>query len=407
MTEAILAGFKDVENRDIRLEPTAKRPSRWIALHMSKSRPDRALSDALVRLAPALRSAPAHSPGFIVGLIYVERSVRLRDLRAESGAADLSPFASGPFCNVIARSIRLHEPVPCTGQVGAWVVPPAALEAVRRQLVTAPPPAVQENRASRGDPLPRGAQACRQWAALSASPDDIAAACATIASIGKRAAARGRSVDRTDRIDCDHRIDCNGRQKGRREMEGEPRIAGTGKRLGANPQTVQRDMEGECRRLRLRLRAKQPEPAGGAGRGGKKLVRKRSAATGGAERAERANGDLPPPARRRRAHRGTSPPDVKQPGPAGGAGRGGKPLVRKRSAATGGAERAERADGDPPPRAKRRRAHRGTSPPDVSGIDMAAAQLESLTWACLSALCKREGVAAGGAKAALIARLKP
>ena len=96
--------------------------------------------------------------GAMVGVCLVERAVRFAALRAEQGCGEecrvalgaleahhgpscrLSPFALGPFCNIISAAIRLPRPVPCQGKLGCWRLGAAVREEVLAQLTARSPP---------------------------------------------------------------------------------------------------------------------------------------------------------------------------------------------------------------------------------------------------------------------------
>lgn len=114
--------------------------------------------------------------GVVVGLCWVERAVHLRDLRAEFDccascehhdeitgerslrhvhSCRLSPFAIGPFCNVISAVIRLPNPVPCDGALSCWKLPGAVRGQILQQLLPSPPPTIQHVSPAGGAQLPR------------------------------------------------------------------------------------------------------------------------------------------------------------------------------------------------------------------------------------------------------------
>ena len=174
--EAILRGFKDVENCRVLL-------SGWIALHCSRTRATQEMKRYVEHLLPDISTWNLCSPGAIVGFVYVERSVRLADLRAEFSCmcpgADqfmqglrknsvdlsfcasheenckLSPFATGSVCNILSKSIRLQVPIPCSGNTGQWSLPESVRIQLTRQMTASPPPAVQDFRGTQATSLPR------------------------------------------------------------------------------------------------------------------------------------------------------------------------------------------------------------------------------------------------------------
>ncbi|CAE7319717.1 abfD [Symbiodinium sp. CCMP2592] len=145
ITEAILHGYKDVENRSVHL------PLGWIALHTGKGKCDLRLDAIMRKLAEKPLPSDSECPkGYVVGAAFVERSVRFPELRAEmecsqdcdSPAGDVqhvdgctfSPHAGGPICNILSASLRLKTPVPCPGEMGCWRLPEAVREKVVAQL---------------------------------------------------------------------------------------------------------------------------------------------------------------------------------------------------------------------------------------------------------------------------------
>lgn len=164
ITESILRGFKDVENRSIRL------PIGWVALHTGKGMISPNVRTCMRKYSKSL-PCPTECPmGAVVGLAYVSRSVPMQDLRRECGCGpkcqaafvgfkvdpaeaaalaqcraegrehlvgvqhangcSMNPFATGPVCNVIAAVYRLRKPVYCQGSLGVWRMP----EKVRRKV---------------------------------------------------------------------------------------------------------------------------------------------------------------------------------------------------------------------------------------------------------------------------------
>ena len=152
LTEAILGGYKDVENRSQRMRRG------WVALHTGKSSAEPRMRDAIHHLSPGLPSTHRCPMGAVVGVCFVDRSVRLDTLRAEQGCGDkcrvvpgtldskhtasckLNPHALGPFCSVISAVIRLPVPVLCGGNVGVWKLQPEERQQVIAQLKATSPP---------------------------------------------------------------------------------------------------------------------------------------------------------------------------------------------------------------------------------------------------------------------------
>mmetsp|Transcript_17866 Transcript_17866/g.41660 ORF Transcript_17866/g.41660 Transcript_17866/m.41660 type:complete len:254 (-) Transcript_17866:324-1085(-) len=145
ISEAILRGLKDVENRNIRL------PLGWMAVHTGMSKPIQWVDDALRQSMPRLASQKELPKGAVVGVCWIERAVRLEDLRAEYGcgprcearhpghlchvpSCEMSPHAIGPMCNVISAAIRLPNPVKCKGDLGCWKLDPYVKRSILREL---------------------------------------------------------------------------------------------------------------------------------------------------------------------------------------------------------------------------------------------------------------------------------
>eukprot|EP00435_Cladocopium_sp_Y103_P007315 s2262_g2.t1 len=137
ITEAILHGYKDVENRSVRL------PLGWIGLHTGKGKCDTLLDQIVRRLAPTVPPDAECPKGYVVGAAWVERAVTFDELRTQFGCTEecngpngvlhhvpqckFSPHAGGPICNILSASLRLPKPVPCNGELGCW---PPGLEQV-------------------------------------------------------------------------------------------------------------------------------------------------------------------------------------------------------------------------------------------------------------------------------------
>ena len=163
LCEAILGGWKDIENRHVRMEG-------WVAVHLGR---DRADSDQLKLLRTVIPELPVSSTlalGTIVGAVFFERCVRLAELRQSCGCGvgcdmavggkhdagcRLNPFAHGPVCNVISASVRFAHPIPCPGAVGRWEIPPDLRVAVQHVLSQPWALLVRYNRLSKHQELPR------------------------------------------------------------------------------------------------------------------------------------------------------------------------------------------------------------------------------------------------------------
>jgi hypothetical protein len=185
LCEAILLGYKDIENRSCYM-------SGWYAVHASRRKEPKKFAVAARRkieatlqsamkmeaftrhLVPGLPDLSGYSYGSVVGLVFVERAAVLKQLREQSHcggacqvevgrpdmtlhaeACPLSPFASGPICNILSASIRLRTPIPCRGNVGCWSLPEAVRADIASQLRSVPPLPVLHFRSRAEDVLPR------------------------------------------------------------------------------------------------------------------------------------------------------------------------------------------------------------------------------------------------------------
>ena len=81
LAEAIMTGHKDIENRDVQM-------SGWYAMHVSKKPRDEKMTDVLKHYIPDLPTPAGAMQGHVVGVVFVERSVRFAALRAECGCGD-------------------------------------------------------------------------------------------------------------------------------------------------------------------------------------------------------------------------------------------------------------------------------------------------------------------------------
>jgi hypothetical protein len=134
LCEALLMGRKDVENRNIRLDP-------WVALHYGHQKIDPVQASFLSSSIPDLPQVSDLIPGTVFAVAKIARSVKLNDLRREFGCCDpgcdtspgghhaegcrISRFAHGPICNMIQDIIRLPCPVPARGALNQWKLPAA------------------------------------------------------------------------------------------------------------------------------------------------------------------------------------------------------------------------------------------------------------------------------------------
>ena len=110
LSEAILRGYKDIENRTIRLEPG------WVAVHTGKQSIEARERVKIEALCPGLSAAASCPKGAIVGVCLVQRCLPFEALRREQGcgrhcdlatsrhspSCRLSPFAAGAFSTATA-----------------------------------------------------------------------------------------------------------------------------------------------------------------------------------------------------------------------------------------------------------------------------------------------------------------
>lgn len=178
ITEAILSGKKDIENRSTRL-PTGC----WIALHTGKGQIYDYNERAMIKFAPSDDGCcPAdesqYPVGAVVGLCWISKTVTIEQLRKDFNCSEecaaaasapplckgesklwkqngdkkmmltvchhkdcrLSPFAIGPVCNVISAVVRLPEPIPCIGNLNCWKMPSLVADQIKKQLAQYRPP---------------------------------------------------------------------------------------------------------------------------------------------------------------------------------------------------------------------------------------------------------------------------
>ena len=65
LAEAILSGYKDIENRNVRM-------SGWVAIHISKDRSKHYMRDVMEHFIPTLQPDLEHQRGHIVGLARID-----------------------------------------------------------------------------------------------------------------------------------------------------------------------------------------------------------------------------------------------------------------------------------------------------------------------------------------------
>ena len=147
LSEAILLGHKDIENRHINLGV------RWVALHTGQGSIEPELGALIEHLSPGLPPAQTCPKGAVVGVCFVQGALTFEALRQEQGCGSdcepaaqrhsptcrLSPYAIGPVCNIISMAVRLPRPVSCKGQLGCWRLPLAVRQEVEEQLVAMSP----------------------------------------------------------------------------------------------------------------------------------------------------------------------------------------------------------------------------------------------------------------------------
>ena len=162
LCDAILSGHKDCENRRNPLDG-------WVAMHVSKTKISESMAKFLRHLVPICPRAD-YPLGAIVGLMFVERSLSLEELRAEcqcdascdyakcgehSQDCAVSPFATGPVCNVISAVLRLPVPILCKGDLNQWLLPSDVRGQIVEQLTSPFPPQAYLVDVRQGERLPR------------------------------------------------------------------------------------------------------------------------------------------------------------------------------------------------------------------------------------------------------------
>ena len=147
LSEAILHGHKDIENRRINLGV------QWVALHTGQGSIEPELGALIEHLSPGLPPAETCPKGAVVGVCFVQGALTFEALRQEQGCGSdcepaaqrhsptcrLSPYAIGPVCNIISMAVRLPRLVSCKGQLGCWRLPLAVRQEVEEQLVAMSP----------------------------------------------------------------------------------------------------------------------------------------------------------------------------------------------------------------------------------------------------------------------------
>jgi hypothetical protein len=196
ITEAILSGKKDIENRKVRLPVGC-----WIALHTGKSQIYDFQYRMIRRFAPSdddvvsqqYPSAAASAVGAVVGFCWISSCVPIEDLRNQFNCCEecdevpldcsllltrdefkflkknettthavshvktcrLSPFAVGPVCNIISAVLRLPRAVPCSGKLNCWKLPLLVVDQIKLQLSQERPPIQFMTMRASGSTLPR------------------------------------------------------------------------------------------------------------------------------------------------------------------------------------------------------------------------------------------------------------
>jgi hypothetical protein len=129
LTQAILAGFKDMENRVQTWKPG------WYAVHtgVGKAGPEvaRGVETACgsdERWAAVNMLKDKCPEGAIAGLVFLAHALPVEDCAA-------SPWASGPVCHVISKVLTLEQPIAgVKGQLGTWTMSPEVQAVVHEQV---------------------------------------------------------------------------------------------------------------------------------------------------------------------------------------------------------------------------------------------------------------------------------
>ena len=136
LTSAILRGYKIVENRSRVFKPG------WYAVHTGKNEKSdewamqhvRDASDknefAVIQDDVANNRLPR---GAIAGVCHITHALPYTHVR-DKDQRDISPYAIGPYCMVISKTIWLTEAIPCRGNLGTWPLPNDVCDALVERL---------------------------------------------------------------------------------------------------------------------------------------------------------------------------------------------------------------------------------------------------------------------------------
>ncbi len=192
ITEAILSGKKDIENRKVRLPVEC-----WIALHTGKSPicddHHRTIRSFAPRDDDVVSQQYPAAVGAVVGFCWISSCAPIGELRNQFNCCEeceevpldcsllltrdelkllkenettmhavshvktcrLSPFAVGPMCNIISAVLRLPSAVPCSGKLNCWRLPPLVVDQIKLQLSQYRPPIQFLTMCASGSRLPR------------------------------------------------------------------------------------------------------------------------------------------------------------------------------------------------------------------------------------------------------------
>ena len=111
ISEAILCGLKKIENRTWVIKPG------WYALHTGAGKIEKETKALVVKNwigdLPDEKTLPTKA---VVGFILIGGSSPLDKVIAD-------PWATGPICNHIIKTIRLNKPIlNVKGQLGLWYI---------------------------------------------------------------------------------------------------------------------------------------------------------------------------------------------------------------------------------------------------------------------------------------------